>query len=65
MSEPRYPDCESCAFYNVEEAICDECDEADQWEPADEDPNLPIEVFSNGQKVFKPVKTKFKWRNAA
>jgi len=32
---PRYPDCESCAFYEVEEAVCDECFEGDQWEDAD------------------------------
>lgn len=30
---PRYPDCESCAFHHVEDAICDDCDDADQWEP--------------------------------
>lgn len=32
---PRYDDCESCAFYEIETVICDECEEADQWEPAD------------------------------
>lgn len=32
---PRYDDCESCAFYQIETVICDECKEADQWEPAD------------------------------
>lgn len=33
----KYPDCESCAFYGVEPAICDECEDADQWEPADDE----------------------------
>lgn len=33
---PRFDDCESCAFYEREPAICDECEDADQWEPADE-----------------------------
>ena len=33
---PKYEDCESCAFYKVEPAICDECEDADQWEPEDE-----------------------------
>lgn len=32
---PRYEDCESCAFYEEEPAMCDECEDADQWEPAD------------------------------
>lgn len=34
---PRYEDCESCVFYGREPAICDECEDADQWEPDDEE----------------------------
>lgn len=38
MSHDRdpYEDCASCVFRGREPAICDECDDADQWEP-DED----------------------------
>ena len=32
---PRFEDCLSCAFHRVEPAICAQCDDADQWEPAD------------------------------
>lgn len=32
---PKYDDCESCAFYKVEPAICEECEDADMWEPED------------------------------
>lgn len=32
---PKYDDCESCAFYRVEPAICEECEDADMWEPDD------------------------------
>lgn len=45
----RYPDCESCAFYEVEEAICEDCDEADQWEPSD-----PLDYGKVSQDDSKP-----------
>jgi hypothetical protein len=33
----KYDDCESCAFGGQDHAICEECDDADQWEPGFED----------------------------
>lgn len=30
-SQDRYPDCQSCAFRD-DGAICDFCEDADQWE---------------------------------
>lgn len=33
----KYPECEDCYFYGVEPAMCDECDDADQFEPAEPD----------------------------
>lgn len=33
----RFSDCVSCAFHLVEQAVCDACIEADQWEPEDSD----------------------------
>jgi len=46
---PKFDDCESCAFYGDEPAICDGCEDADQWEPADEldrDDMMRIRGFS-------------------
>lgn len=64
MSTPRYSDCESCAFYRVEDAVCDMCHDADQWEP--DDPNAlfnslnepdPKRIpFSGKAKRFKVMK---------
>lgn len=33
----RFPECEDCAFYGVEPAICDECEDADQFQDTDVD----------------------------
>lgn len=33
---PKFEDCESCAFHKVEPSICEECEDADSWEPDDE-----------------------------
>lgn len=32
----KFPECEDCYFYQTEPAVCDECDDADQFEPNDE-----------------------------
>jgi hypothetical protein len=32
----KYPECEDCAFYEVEPAMCDECEDGDQFEPAED-----------------------------
>lgn len=47
----RYEDCESCAFGGQDHAICDECDEADQWEPEFED-----SLMVGSPKVIKFMK---------
>jgi hypothetical protein len=36
-SSNKYPDCDSCAFRDAEHVICDECEDADQWEPDPDD----------------------------
>lgn len=33
----KYPECEDCYFYGVEPAMCDECVDGDQFEPAEPD----------------------------
>lgn len=53
-----YPDCESCAFYEVESAICDDCDDADQWEPAEPLDMKPITIVSRISSIA-PITTKF------
>ncbi|MGV2866484.1 hypothetical protein [Achromobacter sp. AGC39] len=34
---PKFDDCLSCAFYGEEPAICEECEDADQWVEGDVD----------------------------
>lgn len=50
---PKYEDCISCAFYRVEPAICEQCDSADQWEPADYE---YAAYGSCGKKILKMQK---------
>ena len=59
---PKYEDCESCAFYGVEPAICDECEDADMWEPDDQMaqqshgcPLKPRGKVHTGEIVWKKV----------
>lgn len=59
---PRYPDCESCAFYKVEEAVCDDCVDADQWEDADADDLL---CGSSAERVRKSILQLSKLKKAA
>lgn len=33
----KYEFCEECYFYGVEPAMCDECEDGDQFEPAEAD----------------------------
>lgn len=33
----KYEFCEDCYFHGVEPAICDECEDGDQFEPAEAD----------------------------
>ena len=33
----KYEECEDCAFDGVEPALCDMCEDGDQFEPADPD----------------------------
>lgn len=36
----RYEECEYCAFHNVEPGICDECDDASEFEPYEDEDSL-------------------------
>ena len=38
----KFPDCESCAFADISSVICEGCEDADQWEPADPEQSLTI-----------------------
>ena len=33
----KFDECQDCYFYGVEPAMCDECEDADQFEPAEAD----------------------------
>jgi len=57
----RFPDCESCAFYHVEEAICDECNDADQWEP--DDPGALMQ--EKGERKLPRIRIHKDWKIAA
>lgn len=54
MSHGRFPECADCAFYGVEPAVCDECEDANQFEESDpetyEASGAPI-YFSPTRKV--------------
>lgn len=41
----RFPECEDCAFHGVEPAICDECEEADQFEQLDENSSTSVPIY--------------------
>lgn len=45
----KFDDCESCAFEGQSHAICDECEDADQWEPGFED-SLKVKVIKIHKK---------------
>ena len=32
----RYPECQICYFHNREPAICEDCDNGDEYQPADD-----------------------------
>ena len=52
----KYDDCESCAFGGQDHAMCDSCEDADQWEPGYEDGMATSPV----KPVTFHLKTKFK-----
>lgn len=47
----KYDDCVSCAFREEHTFICEECDDTDQWEPAEPEDALvaakPIKFHVN------------------
>lgn len=58
---PRYDDCFSCAFHETETVICEDCDEADQWEPAE-----PTDLLKTDTKTVKFYnRHERQWKRAA
>lgn len=41
----RYPDCEFCANHDNDPTVCDECQDADEFEPYDDDASLAAETI--------------------
>jgi len=33
----KYEECQWCAFHDVEPGICDECEDASEYQPSEED----------------------------
>lgn len=56
----RYDDCESCAFHETETVICDDCEDADQWEPAE-----PMDAAPQQQVVQFYDRHSRTWKKAA
>lgn len=54
----QYPDCESCVFVDMDTPICEECEDADQWEPAD--PMEATVAYATSRKVVKIKKARLK-----
>lgn len=53
----KYDDCESCAFGGQDHAICDSCNDSDQWEPGYEDDEGSAEITKiNVIKIIKKPK---------
>jgi hypothetical protein len=54
----KYDDCASCTFGGQDHAICDVCDEGDQWESAYEEDSAEltkvkvIKIHKKAEKVF-------------
>jgi hypothetical protein len=42
----RYEECEYCAFHNVEPGICDECEDASEFEPDEEEDSMNHEHYA-------------------
>lgn len=42
----RFEECEYCAFHNVEPGICDECEDASEFEPDEEQDSLEHEPLA-------------------
>lgn len=42
-----FPECEFCAFHNVEPGICEDCDDGSEYEPVPDDE----EEFSLGRRA--------------
>jgi len=59
--EAPFSDCESCAFHDSETVICDDCDDADQWEPAEpldlvhENSTKPVKFYDRHSRKWKKV----------
>lgn len=54
----QFSDCESCAFHHVEDAICDDCADGDQWEDADPVDSIKPNATRIWQKEVRFTKTK-------
>lgn len=54
----KYDDCASCAFGGQDHAVCDECDDGDQWEPGFEEDSAEltkvkvITIHKKAEKAF-------------
>lgn len=48
----KFEECEDCYFYGVEPAMCDECHDADQFEPMEPDDD----AFGRLLELSKPAK---------
>lgn len=57
----KFEECEDCYFYGVEPAMCDECEDADQFEPSEPDDD----AFGQLLKLSKPLARVIPIRKAA
>lgn len=48
----KYEWCDECYFYGVEPAMCDECEDGDNFEPAEADDD----AFDRLMQLEKPIK---------
>lgn len=49
----RFADCNSCAFQGVEPALCERCNDADQWENDDPQCDLRAASSKNVHRIVK------------
>jgi hypothetical protein len=56
-AEFLYPECESCYFHNLEPAICENCDNGDQYEPDDDLEDKLSERKAAIVRFFRKIRT--------
>ena len=62
----KFDECPECYFYGVEPAMCDECHDADQFEPAEPDDDAFDRLLQLSRPLAKVIPIRpVKWQAPA